>query len=1126
MSATRHDSRLQLLIRWLTTLVVVCAWNIAGATNVAIVGNVGYQISGSTVILTADEIQNNDSVTSGTLRLELWAFASPYTGASQSGYQLATGTLGTLSSGYYVANTNTGPVSYVKPPDGAWIYTFFLTEYSSDGQFHPVDWVNFSDAMYCSAGVCTNVQNFTLTVSTQGGGTVTSSPNGIICPGTCSANYPANTAIALSAQPSSGYAFSGWSGACAGAGACTVTLSSAASVSATFSAVSATASICPSVGLWAVTAEENGQPGRGLTIEEEAGTLVLTVYGYDSGGKPRFYQSVGTVSNNSFTGSLNQYSGGTTFGGPWQSATQAGTAGQVTINFTDGKSGTITFPGESAKAISKFDWLSGLNAAVSPTLGLWVINAENNGQPGRGFTLEEEGGMLVITVYGYDATGQSTFYQAAGYMSGQSYVNMLSYYSGGMSFGGANKSATLAGQSGYARIAFTDANNGTITFPGESPKAISKFNWGANCTATPSGAPSQAPNVQSATYTLGVLGVTPTVGSGKMTATDPGGYPLSYSIVQAPTAGSATIDAATGVFTYRVPGYVSVAQDQFVVRVSNGTLATTATITMNLPGDPLLRNQWHIQNTGASAFSSILPTPGNDMNVAGAWGQGYSGRGVKVAVVDTGLEVAHEDLAANVDLANSYNYVTGTSDPTPDPNDIGDDHGTQVAGIIGAVAFNGKGGRGVAYNARLRGYSYLQASSLANYSAAMGGQTYSADNDVFNSSFHVSPTHLLPAYGAEALVNGNFTKLRNGLGALVVVAAGNGFSDNSAACSSASALGVSCEDPASDNRRGGSIPIIVGAMNADGIKSSYSTTGASLWVSAPGGEYGFSSSYDTSRAGNTTALQPAIVTTSRTGCQYPNPQDTKIAENALDARGANPLAAYCQYTAMMNGTSSAAPNVSAVIALMLEANPQLSIRDVKYILAKTARKVDPNQSRVSGLVAGAAVDVEQGWVTNAAGFSFSNWYGFGAVDANAAVAMAKTYSTFMPAEASSVAYGWTPASGATIPANSTQGVRITFPVAATFNTIEQVVVFFNLASTPHLTCNQIELTSPAGTKSILMHFGTGFDQYSVSNARMLTNAFYGEPVNGNWVLAFYDFCYPNGTPTVLTSVPQVYFSGR
>ena len=129
-------------------------------------------------------------------------------------------------------------------------------------------------------------------------------------------------------------------------------------------------------------------------------------------------------------------------------------------------------------------------------------------------------------------------------------------------------------------------------------------------------------------------------------------------------------------------------------------------------------------------------------------------------------------------------------------------------------------------------------------------------------------------------------------------------------------------------------------------------------------------------------------------------------------------------------------------------------------------------------------------------------------------------------EASSVAYGWTPASGATVPANSTQGVRITFPVAATFNTIEQVVAFFNLASTPHLTCNQIELTSPAGTKSILMHFGTGFDQYSVSNARMLTNAFYGEPVNGNWVLAFYDFCYPNGTPTVLTSVPQVYFSGR
>ena len=62
----------------------------------------------------------------------------------------------------------------------------------------------------------------------------------------------------------------------------------------------------------------------------------------------------------------------------------------------------------------------------------------------------------------------------------------------------------------------------------------------------------------------------------------------------------------------------------------------------------------------------MLPAAGNDMNVAGAWAAGFSGRGIKVAVVDSGLEIAHEDLAANVDAASSFNFLTGGNDPTPD----------------------------------------------------------------------------------------------------------------------------------------------------------------------------------------------------------------------------------------------------------------------------------------------------------------------------------------------------------------------------------------------------------------------------------------------------------------------------
>ncbi|MFL6622024.1 MAG: InlB B-repeat-containing protein [Sulfurifustis sp.] len=79
--------------------------------------------------------------------------------------------------------------------------------------------------------------SYTLTVAVTGSGTVTSSPAGINCGATCSANYASGTSVTLTAAPASGYTFSGWSGSgCAGNGTCTVTMSAARSVSATFTA--------------------------------------------------------------------------------------------------------------------------------------------------------------------------------------------------------------------------------------------------------------------------------------------------------------------------------------------------------------------------------------------------------------------------------------------------------------------------------------------------------------------------------------------------------------------------------------------------------------------------------------------------------------------------------------------------------------------------------------------------------------------------------------------------------------------------------------------------------------------------------------------------------------------------
>ncbi len=716
-------------------------------------------------------------------------------------------------------------------------------------------------------------------------------------------------------------------------------------------------------------------------------------------------------------------------------------------------------------------------------------------------------GQAPLTV-NFDASGSSD-------PQGYSLTYSWSFSDGGTATG-VTVSHTFQNHGSYtASVAVNDGHNTTTS----SPIQIAV-----------SAAP---PSVTPTALAVNVLGVSATTVQANIAATDRENLPLTYSIQTPPAVGSATVNANTGLITYTVSGFVTVASDPFTVQVTNGLTPAADNVTVTLNSDPLLQNQWHIQNTGQNAFSTTLPVAGNDMNVTGAWVSGFSGKGIKVGVVDSGLEAAHEDLAANVDLTHSYNFLTGTSDPSP--SGVGFDHGTQVAGIIGAVAFNNKGGRGVAYNGTLRGYNLLApglAFSVANMAKAMGSDAVSSDNDLFNASFSitVSSNALAQFSGAFQAITGTAMTLRGGLGSAIVNAAGNDFHDFEGASSPycaqyAQFYGVSCGDPATDERRGGYYPIIVGAINAAGVHSSYSSTGSSLWISAPGGEYGLNSAYFGPGATN---YDPAIITTSRDGCG--NTAYGK-AVNPLDDLGANPLAPNCQYTAVMNGTSAATPNTSATVAMMLEANPKLSVRDIKYILAKTAKRVDPTFTGVSSstIISGSTIVLEQGWVTNAAGYAFSNRYGFGAVDAAAAATMAKTYTAFFPAVQNSTGnYNFVASPPATITPQSTTGGFINYTVSESFQTVEFAVVFVNIDTTPGLPCNQIELRSPSGTKSILMHAANGFTNASLANTRFEANAFYGEPINGTWVLRFLDFCAPSGTSTTLsTTQPQtLLFSGH
>ena len=178
---------------------------------------------------------------------------------------------------------------------------------------------------------------------------------------------------------------------------------------------------------------------------------------------------------------------------------------------------------------------------------------------------------------------------------------------------------------------------------------------------------------------------------------------------------------------------------------------------------------------------------------------------------------------------------------------------------------------------------------------------------------------------------------RGGLGATVVKAAGNSreyFYDLNA-------------DPWGRDTR----MVVVGAVDRDGYVSYYSSHGAPLLVSAFG--------------------TPAeVVTTDRTGGAGDLPTD---------------------YTRYFDGTSAAAPMVSGVVALMYDANEDLGWRDVQSILAASARHVG---SEIGGRPGGAEF-FRWGWnaaeTWNGGGQHFSNDYGYGLVDALAAVRLAESW---------------------------------------------------------------------------------------------------------------------------------------
>jgi subtilisin family serine protease len=541
--------------------------------------------------------------------------------------------------------------------------------------------------------------------------------------------------------------------------------------------------------------------------------------------------------------------------------------------------------------------------------------------------------------------------------------------------------------------------------------------------------------------------------------------------------------------------------------------------------DPLFPYQWHLANSGQDTLSSTRPVPGIDLNLDGLHAAGVRGTGVRVAIVDSGLDIRHDDLQANVVAGGSVNFLNASADPTPGASDP--DHGTAVAGVVAARGWNGVGGRGVAPEAMLQGFNYIKAQTVANLITSLGGDASSFPVQVFNLSIGAENLEIVPISTTQIEAYDQFlASTRGARGGVYIKAAGNSYASMANVdCSLAQRQGVGCANSNFEAFNNLLAVTVVGAANAAGKRSSHSTPGASVLVAGLGGEYG---GHRAQVPGMPDVLyEPAILTTDLSGCDRGYHRNIGISVNALDMVGPSSLDPSCDYTAMFTGTSAATPSVAGVVAMMLQVNPALTQRDVQYLLATTARRVDYPGTPVT--YEGLAID--DAWVVNGANRAFSNAFGFGLVDARAAVAAARTGSGL----AAPRRLDWQsarPASPEAIPYRDGAGSRGSIPITVNnVLTVETVQVSF---STTHRDPAKLRVTliSPSGTRSILVWPFSGLKPLTGTTAAgfgadlMRSNAFLDEKAQGTWQLEVVDVSAPSGTSTAQFTNWSLRIAGR
>ena len=501
--------------------------------------------------------------------------------------------------------------------------------------------------------------------------------------------------------------------------------------------------------------------------------------------------------------------------------------------------------------------------------------------------------------------------------------------------------------------------------------------------------------------------------------------------------------------------------------------------------DPLYKYQWYLSNDGLEGRKE-----GIDINVLPVWAKGHVGKGVNVGVIDGGFDPRHSDLKENFPESNFY-YKKA------DPQSVKcDGHGTKVMGIM-AARDNTIGILGIAHRANFYGYDLsLLGSTLSTSSEFF--EDLSRDKNlssiaVWNMSWGKSPEsfyHRLldrVSRAFDVILENGF----HGRGPSLVVASGNLVpknknrnknNDDDNPKNQALNFGGNASNSDYNNHYG---VIAVNAIRGDGelpdeqsnvhLFTPGHTVGTNIWVIAPEG-------------GKTT-----YNTACRDDEDYPGDYH------------------------LIGKTSGAAPMVSGVIALLRGAYPLLTWRDVKLIIAESARKIKP--VRKAGFVSDGYQPSGHMYHDRQKEQSYHRLAGFGLVNAGKAFEIAEDWELLPPMKTGT--YSKTHSPPLDTSAEETEYTTSLQVSGSEINFVESLTLEMEITPPANKSLwlkAKLTLASPDGKKAYFYDYQANNDNLrgqfgeralldqNHTSLILLTNRFLGYPSpDGTWTLSLEHF---------------------